>query len=373
MSQRESRPGNTEAAPHDLADHHNRNGKGPTSAVKTAKQVSMQVGRRLDWKNDVLPVAKGIVESYDTGVTLRQLFYRLVSLKDGERGRIPNTHSMYTALAYNTAQARYAGQFPDLVDQRRSITQAEGWSSPKSAITELRDCYKRDHTEGQPYQIWLGSEKEGLVNQLWNWFGGDMGLPIIALIGQCSVPYRDKILRQVGADSRPAILLYAGDHDPTGWSILQNFVDRTDCWVNDDLPDWDSSEMPMSLGRKKGHARKWSEIPNFDRYRKFRVALTPEQCDEYDLARNTAKAQDPSMNTFLANFEHTLTDDEVDDGLGVQVEVDALEPTDLRDLFTDAIDQYWDTDAYDAVLADEEADREELDVIVSQLAWRRRR
>jgi hypothetical protein len=327
---------------------------------------------RLDWKNDVLPVAKAIVESYDTAVTLRQLFYRLVSLKDGERGRIPNTHSMYTALAYNTAQARYAGEFPDLVDQRRSITQRGGYESPQSAIRSICWSYHRVRTEGQPYQIWLGSEKEGLVNQLYDWFGSDMGLPIAALIGQCSVPYRDKILRQVRADGRPAILLYAGDHDPTGWSILQNFVDRTDCWVNNDLPGFDSSHMPMSLGRKQGHARKWTDVPNFNRYRKFRVALTPEQCDQYALAGNAATAADPSMNTFLANFEHTLTDDEVDDGLGVQVEVDALEPTALRDLFTDAIEQYWDTDAYDAVLSKEKADIKVLDGIVSKLVRRQR-
>jgi hypothetical protein len=366
MTRREGRPGSAEAAPHDpAADHPQHNGNGQLPRRSAIKPISNQVGR-LDWQNDVLPVAEAIVESYDTAVTLRQLFYRLVSLPVGARGRISNTYSMYTALAHNTAEARYAGTFPDLVDNRRTITLASSWSSPREGIDALRDQYRRDRTEGQPYQIWIGSEKSGLVALLSNWFG-DMGLPIIALSGQCSKPYIDQITRRVRRDGRPAVLLYAGDHDPTGWSILQNFVDRTGFWVNAELPEWDTSDMPETLGRKRGHAKAWKDIPNFNRYRKYRVALTPEQCDEHDLPRNPAKEKDPNMDNFLRNFADTLTDDEIDDGLGVQVEVDALEPPLLRQLFTDAIGKYWDTDAYRAVLAAEDDDLTELDAIVDGL------
>ena len=366
MTRRESRP-DVEAAPEDpAADHPKHNGNGqlaPRSAVS-----NLVVNRqRLDWRNDVLPVAKAIVESYDTGVTLRQLLYRLVSLKEGERGRVPNTKSAYEQLSLNTAEARRNGTFPDLSDQRRSITQRGGWSSPRATILASRRFYNRDRTEGQPYQIFLGVEKAGLVNQLYNWFGFDMGLPILPLGGQCSQSFVDEITRRVRRDGRPAVLLYAGDHDPTGWSILQSFVDRTDCWCNPDLPQWNPADMPENHGRKRGHAKAWKHIPNFNRYRKYRVALTPEQCVEYDLARNAAKSKDPSLDTFLVNFGHTLTADEIDDGCGVQVEVDALDPSVLRRLFTDAIGNYWDTDAYRAVLAQEESDIAELDGIVDGL------
>ena len=370
MTRRETRPGvKPKAGPTDplAADHPQHNGNGQLPPRSAVSNLVVKRRQSLDWKNDVLPVAKAIVESYNTGVTLRQLFYRLVSLKEDERGRIPNTYSMYTALAHNTAEARYAGTFPDLIDQRRSIRQRGSWSSPRASILASRRFYNRDRTEGQPYQIWLGSEKGGLVNQLYNWFGFDMCLPIIALSGQCSKPYIDQITRQIHHDGRPAVLLYAGDHDPTGWSIIQNFVDRTGFWVNHELPDFDTSTMPVFLGRKRGHAKAWKDIPNFNRYRKYRVALTPEQCDEHDLPRNPAKEKDPNMDNFLRNFGHTLTADEVDDGLGVQVEVDALEPPLLRQLFTDAVERYWDADAYRAVLADEDDDITELDRIVDGL------
>ena len=66
---------------------------------------------RLDWKRDILLHAKQIVESYDTGVTLRQLFYRLVA-----DSTLPNTQNFYRRLSKQTAEARRAGAFPELLD-----------------------------------------------------------------------------------------------------------------------------------------------------------------------------------------------------------------------------------------------------------------
>jgi hypothetical protein len=72
-------------------------------------------GRRTAWA-PVLERARAIVESYDTAVTLRQLFYRLVS-----EGLISNTRSAYQNLSRLTAIARRAGTFPRLVDRTRRI------------------------------------------------------------------------------------------------------------------------------------------------------------------------------------------------------------------------------------------------------------
>jgi hypothetical protein len=42
--------------------------------------------------------------------------------------------------------------------------------------------------------------------------------------------YVDDVIRNVRHGKRPAILLYAGDHDPSGWDIPRDFIARTDCW-----------------------------------------------------------------------------------------------------------------------------------------------
>ena len=63
---------------------------------------------RLDWPA-ILIQAVGIVDSYETGVTLRQLFYRLVATEI-----LPNTRVAYQTLSKVTAEARRHGSFPAL-------------------------------------------------------------------------------------------------------------------------------------------------------------------------------------------------------------------------------------------------------------------
>ncbi len=69
---------------------------------------------RIDW----LPVIEedaAIVRAYDTPVTLRQVFYRLVAA-----GHIPNTQTAYKTLSARTTAARRAGNWPTLTDQLRT-------------------------------------------------------------------------------------------------------------------------------------------------------------------------------------------------------------------------------------------------------------
>ena len=70
--------------------------------------------QRPDWPS-LLAHAAQIVSSYDTLVTLRQLFYRLVAAQ-----RLPNTTNAYKSLSHHTAEARRAGTFPALMDRGRT-------------------------------------------------------------------------------------------------------------------------------------------------------------------------------------------------------------------------------------------------------------
>jgi hypothetical protein len=92
---------------------------------------------RLKW-GPILQHAASIVRSYSTGVTLRQLFYRLVS-----DGTLPNTNSAYTSLSKQTAKARRDGWFPDLIDRGRIIHRHETFSSPAKARNWLKQFYRQ--------------------------------------------------------------------------------------------------------------------------------------------------------------------------------------------------------------------------------------
>jgi hypothetical protein len=257
---------------------------------------------RTNWKA-LLAEAGDIVASYETGVTLRQLFYRLVAAQ-----LLPNTTTAYKRLSSQTAQARRQGQFPDLVDRGREIHRASSWWSPVDAIESLVRQYRLDRTRGQDVSIYVGVEKAGLVMQLEAWFG-ELGLPIIALGGYSSQTFVDDVVADVEDQGRPAVLLYGGDFDPSGEDIDRDFVERTGCFV-----------------------------------KVVRVALTPEQVETFALPPAMGKSTDSRAGAFMARH-----------GALVQVELDALPPDVLQRLYREAIDQFWDTSVYEAVRQEERA------------------
>jgi hypothetical protein len=338
---------------------------------------------RIDWPA-IIDRAVVIVESYDTSVTLRQLFYRLVS-----EHALPNNTNAYKRLSSLTAERRRGGTFPTLIDRGREIHRPTYFASPVGALRQLRRWYRLDRTVGQDVSLYLGVEKAGMVIQLESWFG-EYGIPILALGGcgcadqiewircrcnrrgirhgrfvvlngvladvlrcRCNrleiaihggrvhahdVCYdssqtyvddvRDDIQRQTLGDRftfddatkwwRPAVLLYAGDFDPSGEDIDRDFIERTGC---------------------------------FDKV--IRVALSAEQVVSHRLPINAGKDTDSRAAGFIERH-----------GELVQVELDALDPAILRELFTDALAVHWDTSAYEFVLAQEREDLARLTAAV---------
>ena len=263
------------------------------------------MSNRIKWPS-LLAEAAEIVESYDTGVTLRQLFYRLVS-----KGMLPNTKSAYCSLSHYTAQARRYRDFPALIDRTRTIHRYPTFNDVADARSWLKSIYRRDRTEGQEWSVYVGVEKAGIVEQLRAWYG-DLGIPIIALGGYSSESYIEEIVTDVRAQERPAVLIYAGDFDPTGTDIDRDFVDRSQCFA-------------------KVH----------------RVALNPEQISEYHLPPLAGKASDTRAARFVEKH-----------GELIQVELDALPPDILRKLYSAAIDLYLDVSQYEAVVKQEARERE---------------
>jgi hypothetical protein len=264
---------------------------------------------------DVLAEARQIVGSYSTSVTLRQLFYRLVSAQS-----LPNTVQAYKGLSHHTAEARRCGRFPALIDRGRIIHRAASWAGPAAAMQALVSQYRVDRTTGQPVSLYLAVEKAGLVVQLQSWFGR-LGVPVLALGGYSSQTYADDVAGHATAQDRPAVLLYGGDHDPSGEDIDRDFVARTGCWA---------------------------EVR--------RVALTARQVADYDLPVNPGKAADSRAAGFAARHGELR-----------QVELDALDPDDLRDLFAAAVEDWWDTSAYDAAMLREDGGRAELTAAMATL------
>lgn len=259
----------------------------------------------------VLAHAVEIVESYATGVTLRQLFYRLIT-----DGTLPNTNNYYTTLSRRSAEARRAGSFPDLIDPTRRVREPQTFDGVRSALEWLHAIYRRDRTEGQEVSLYLGVEKHGMAAQLSSWFG-DLGVPILTLGGWASQTFADNVARHIHDSGRPSVFLYAGDFDPSGWFIAEDFVRRVELF--------DTVE---------------------------RIALNPDQIQALGLVENPAPEKSKRDSRALA-FSELF-------GEVRQVELDAIDPETMRGLYADAIGQYWDDTIYRAVLEQEAADRAAL-------------
>jgi hypothetical protein len=267
---------------------------------------------RVSWPA-VVARAAAIVEAEPVGMTLRGLFYRLVS-----EGRLRNTLGYYRTLSARTAEARRAGWFPALVDRGRRILRPLAFYGADDAQTWLRENYRRDRQEGQPWAVYLGVEKDALADVIASWFDR-LGLPLLPVRGYASQTFTDDVVADVEAamdqGDRRSVLIYAGDFDPSGEDILRDFRVRT--------------------------------LDVFDRYE--RVALTREQVERYDLPPQMGKAKDSRAADFIRRH-----------GRLIQVELDALPLATMRALYQDAIDRYLDTAKFEAVLPREEADRAEL-------------
>ncbi|KKM00218.1 hypothetical protein LCGC14_1806620 [marine sediment metagenome] len=279
---------------------------------------------RLKW-NIIVVEAAQIVTSYSTSVTLRQLFYRLVS-----RGSVPNTQSAYKTLSKVTAEARREGWFPDLIDRTRSIEKWQDFSDPGQAQRWLAAIYRRDRSDNQEQQIFIGVEKAGMVVQLQSWFS-DYGLPIIALSGYSSQTFvktvGESMMGETYDNDRPSHLIYAGDFDPSGEDIDRDFVER--------LEEYIVNNTSMLLSDVFAGVE--------------RIALLPEHIEEYQLPEYPGKETDSRKWEFIEKH-----------GKLVQVELDALDPDDLHILYKTAVDEYFDYDVYEAVVEEEQKDEEIL-------------
>lgn len=286
---------------------------------------------RLQWPA-IITRAAAIVESYDIPVTLRQLFYRLVMEQ-----LIPNEEGPYKRLSGLTSDLRRKGEFPRLFDRGRRILEPPAFADVADGLNALLQQYRLDRTIGQASQIFIGVEKNALAGLLEAWFE-NYGLPVLPLGGFSSEDIDRRVKDRVHADGRPAVLIIAGDFDASGMDITRNFIQQTNCW-------------------KDVH----------------RIALDEELIDSLGLPVLEGKATDSRAARFIA--EHPDIHERHDFGYAavrgkrvrvpVQVELDAVEPNTLRSLYLDAVNQYWDTSAFERIVASEQGDLDHLAEILA--------
>lgn len=276
-------------------------------------------------------------------LTVRQIFYRLVASYGYDK-----TEKAYSRLASILTRARRAtvlrtGDCPKIPftairdDKLRSqqgyfYEDAEDFAR---GVREAADSYRLDRQEGQPRRLEMWCEAQGMM-------------PVLTGIAQ---PYSIRTSSSGGYDSittkhnlavrvanlwndegQPTLVLHVGDFDGSGEDMYLNLEEDVGTMVRQRTGTWDAFKVQ-------------------------RVALTEEQVIERNAITAPPKPTDSRTRAFVARHPDAVEWAGSDE---ITVQLEALTPTELRELFEDVIQGHLDQDAYDTLMARETDERDRL-------------
>lgn len=242
-----------------------------------------------------------IFDQYDTSITLRQLYYRLVS-----RLLIPNTINSYKRLSRILVKAREQGDVPIncLEDRSRRILGRgdTGFNSAeeylKNKLNSLQDSWKgftMPMWDNQPNHILISLEKDAL-SRLVSRVANNYSIRTFPTRGYPSFSYVQGMARymETRLKGKHVMVLYYGDFDPSGIDIERDLEAR--------LERYGATDFSVT-----------------------RIALTADQIDRYNLPPMPVKRTDARAEGFMA--EHG----------DKSVELDALDPNLFQELVEKSI------------------------------------
>jgi hypothetical protein len=241
-------------------------------------------------------ITKYEAEGFD--LTLRQLYYAFVA-----RGLIANKDTEYKRLGSIINDARLAGLVPwdAITDRTRNVRMQAHWENPGGIIEACAKQFKIDKWANQPIycEVWI--EKDALVGVLDSTCPG-LDVPYFSCRGYTSqsemwsaaMRFVEHIER--GQDVR---IIHLGDHDPSGIDMTRDIRDRLSLFIEHHVEDG-AAHLEVN-----------------------RVALNMDQIEEHRPPPNPAKISDSRSTEYIKRFGSESW------------ELDALEPTVLRQLIED--------------------------------------
>jgi hypothetical protein len=274
-----------------------------------------------------------IYQEQNLRLTLRQLYYQLVT-----QNIIPNQEKSYKNLSKLVSDARLAGLLDwDAIEDRARQPHS---SLDFSGLTDLVDFalhyYRLPRWRGQKYYIELWVEKDalaGVLRPLANEFHITLmvnrGYSSQSAMYESAKRYHQHTVEAKinGPRNEPLkrpVLLYLGDHDPSGEDMVRDIRDRL-----------------VMFG-----------IHNLE---VAKVALNFDQVEEYSLPPNPAKVSDPRAKAYIDKHGANSW------------EVDALPPEVLTGMIRAHLEKYLDTEMVDAIKMKEERDKSLLRTMVAGL------
>ena len=292
----------------------------PQAASYGARPIRRN-GRRSKVEIEFIKSAIERLLNAENPMTVRQVFYRLVSL-----GVIDKTEAEYkTTVCRLLADMRRKGDIPYrwIADNTRWMRKPTTYSNLEQAAQETAQFYRRRLWDDQEVYVEVWLEKDALSGVLYP-ITAKYDVPLMVTRGYPSLSFLYSAAEGILDEDKPTFLYYIGDHDPSGVHIPQK--------VESDLRE-------MAAG---------AEI-HFER-----IAVNVDQIEALNLPTRPTKKTDTRSKTFK----------------GASVEADAIPPADLRAIVEEAITQHIDQEVLNTTKVAEQSEREIAKAWAEQLAAR---
>ncbi|MBW1614382.1 MAG: hypothetical protein JRJ57_10525 [Deltaproteobacteria bacterium] len=253
--------------------------------------------------------------------TVRGVFYQAVT-----KGFIAKTEAEYkNVVGRLLTEMRKDGQlsFEWLADSTRWMRKPRTYSGLEAAMKDAWEYYRKSVWHDQPIYIEVWMEKEALAGviyeetALWD-------VPLMVTRGYPSLSFLHTAGAAIDAMGKNTYIYYFGDYDPSGVDISKK--------VEEGLREY---------------------APDTNIYFE-RMAITPQQIQEWSLPTRPTKKTDTRARNFRGN----------------SVELDAIPAKQLRQLVSECIAQHIDEETIQRIELAEKAEKETLKNIILDTFYR---
>lgn len=269
-------------------------------------------------KKLILDINDIISSYYDKGmrISVRQCYYQCVS-----KGLIDNNAKQYNNIVNLVADGRMWGLIDwDMIEDRtRYLRENNHWENPEEIIKDAVSWYQIDTRTTQPNYIEAWCEKDSLISIL-EATCNRLDVPCFSCRGNPSITALYEAAARFAEHEQQGqhcIVLYAGDHDPSGLNIPAVIQERFADFHTD-----------VEL---------------------IRIGITLDQIRALNLPPFPAKEKDKNIKKYIAQT-----------GLKDAWELDALPPETLSDLFESHILALTDKDLWVKEIQREKQDKVRL-------------
>jgi len=279
---------------------------------------------------DLIQKADQVANQYanqNFDLTVRQLFYQFVS-----NNWLLNTPQAYNRIKDIIKKARLGGliDWDHITDRTRWTRENSHWNDPADLIDSAVSSYANEKWRGQPIRPVVLIEKDALAGVI-DGTCRALDVPYFPCRGYSSISelwalVQNRLLDYIKNDQLP-VILYLGDHDPSGVDMDRDVQDRLRLFIK--------------------HHTGIPDVPQV-----IRLGLNAAQINQYQPPANSAKTLDKRYPAYIKKY-----------GTNNCWELDALAPPVIAGLIRDAVLKLRNEDQWNDAVKQEEETRKQLEQV----------